>query len=190
MSFESRGGGAFSMSCVMRVSASLASRMAAMVLLGQLLGAWGRRGWRSAGRGAASTASPDASACSMPRSGGDGRRANRFLLCLLVSYSPLARPVCGAPTPQDAIQQELSTGWVAKVAIRSATSARTRLQRHPRRRCVGTALPERGTGASARDAHRIKNEAFPHAPRAAVGEHGVAAARRRQLEPVWRRPKQ
>ena len=45
-----------------------------------------------------------------------------------------------------------------------------------------------GQGASARDAHRIKNEAFPHAPRAAVGEHGVAAARR-QLEQIWWRPK-
>ena len=48
-----------------------------------------------------------------------------------------------------------------------------------------------GQGASARDAHRIKNEAFPHAPRAATGgDHGVAAARRRQQQQVRRRPKQ
>ena len=77
--------------------------------------------------------------------GGLGRRWQAFesiMLLSLESYMTLAQ-FAGADAP-GTNTQELSTGWVAKVAIRSATSARTRLQRHPRRRCVGTALPEEG----------------------------------------------
>ena len=76
-----------------------------------------------------------------------------------------------------------------KLAIRSATSARACLQRHhatPLRRKLPAPPAGRSDARSSRGARRapdtVKNEAFPHAPRAAVGEHGVAAARRRKQQ--------
>ena len=129
--------------------------------------------------------------CSSTGSGGDGRRANRFLLELASVLQHASSPsFCkGRPTPYS---RSCRRGGWQKLAIvqplrHELVCSGTRDATAEQELAPPAGAERREEEQSARDAHHVKkNEAFPHAPRAAVGEHGVAAARRRQQQQVRR----